>query len=101
MLFLFVGSSLCAPASFGRSLTVPPLPSASTCVNVSNTDRIHIQGTFTPLVHAHAGRTQVDEPDRGPVGPLPVMQALAAQIAYWEEKEYAILSYQRAKTTRN
>jgi len=37
MLFLFVGSSLCTPASFGRSLTVPPLPSASTCANVKIT----------------------------------------------------------------
>jgi len=34
MLFLFVGSQLCTPASFGRFLAVPPLPSANTCVNV-------------------------------------------------------------------
>jgi len=46
-------------ASSGRSLAVPPLPSASTCVNVQTIDRIHIQGTFTPYVHAHAGRTQI------------------------------------------
>ena len=48
MLFLFVGSQLCAPASFGRFLAVPPLPSANTCVNVHTIDRIHVQGTFTP-----------------------------------------------------
>jgi hypothetical protein len=36
MLFLSVGSWFCTPASFGRSLAVPPLPSANTFVNDIN-----------------------------------------------------------------
>ncbi len=58
MLFLFVGSQLCTPASFRPGLATAPLPSAGTSANASfNINRIFVQGTFTPLVQARAGRT--------------------------------------------
>src|SRR3990172_1160505 len=57
MLFLFVGSQLCAPASFGRFLAVPPLPSANTCVNVLTltgfTYRELSPHKFTPMPGVH------------------------------------------------
>ena len=61
MLFLFVGSQLCTPASFGRFLAVPPpdqvrgklLPSANTCVNVLTLTGFTYRGLsphkFTPV----------------------------------------------------
>ena len=48
MLFLFVGSSLCTPASFRRPLAVPPLPSASTCANVQSTFAGFMYRGFSP-----------------------------------------------------
>src|SRR3990172_3384548 len=53
MLFLFVGSQLCTPASFGRFLAVPPLPLANTCVNVLTLTGFMYRGLsphkFTPV----------------------------------------------------
>jgi hypothetical protein len=66
MLFLFVGSSFCTPASFGRSLAIPPLPSANTFVNVQQlltltgfTYRGLAPHKFTPMpgVHKRVKRT--------------------------------------------
>src|SRR3972149_2819010 len=57
MLFLFVGSQLCAPASFGRFLAVPPLPLANTCVNVLTLTGFTYRGLsphkFTPVPGVH------------------------------------------------
>jgi len=68
MLFLFVGSSLCAPASSGRFLAVPPLPSASTCANVKFTlagftYRGLAPHKFTPMpdVHKALHRTPIPQ----------------------------------------
>jgi len=58
MIFLFVTPYLCHPASFRRHLTVTPLPWASNLCYVSQRYMEHLQGTLTPLVHAHVGRTQ-------------------------------------------
>ena len=44
-LFLFVGSQLCAPASFPRSVVLPQLPSASICSTLTERRAVHIQGT--------------------------------------------------------
>jgi len=64
MLFLFVGSQLCAPASFGRFLAVPPLPLANTCVNVLTLTGFMYRGLsphkFTPV----PGVPQSNQPDR-------------------------------------
>ena len=58
MRFLFDGSHLCTRASFRPPLAKRPLPSASSCVCPTRTDQVLLQGTFTPSVHAHVGRTQ-------------------------------------------
>ncbi|AGF78773.1 hypothetical protein UWK_02232 [Desulfocapsa sulfexigens DSM 10523] len=57
MIFLFVTPYLCHPASFRPYLTVTPLPLASNLCYVSQRYMEHLQGTLTPLVHAHVGRT--------------------------------------------
>jgi len=57
MMFLFVAPYLCHPASFRPHLTDRPLPSASNLCYVSQRYMEHLQGTLTPLVHAHVGRT--------------------------------------------
>jgi len=56
------------PTSFNRSFTIPPLPSANTFANISNINRIHAWGTFTPLVHAYAGRYNLIKSDNKPCG---------------------------------
>ena len=55
-------------------------------------DRVHTQGTFTRLVHAHAGRTQLDAPDRltvllTPAGDLNIGQ-LDASLSFSEVKPW-------------
>jgi hypothetical protein len=49
------------PASSRPDLTVKPLPFASSYRLITTwfSTVIFLQGTLTPLVHAHAGRTQV------------------------------------------
>jgi hypothetical protein len=62
MRFLFVGSHLCARASFRPPLARRPLPSASSCICPEGQTRYSyrgLQGTFTPSVHVHVGRTLV------------------------------------------
>ena len=71
MLFLFVTSSFCTLASSGPFLTNRPLPLASVFATIQGRQKAdamgssgaHTQGTFTPLVHAHAGRTQLHRLD--------------------------------------
>ena len=62
MRFLSVGSHLCARASSRQPLARLPLPSASSLSALSGI-QVLLQGTFTPQVHAHAGRTPGNEPD--------------------------------------
>ena len=61
MRFLFVGSRLCARASSAQPLTGLHLPSASSyhrwAYSAPDPMLVYLQGTCTPLVHAHAGRT--------------------------------------------
>ncbi len=49
------------PASFRPNLTVKPLPFASSYRLITTwfSTVNFLQGTYTPLVHAHAGRTQM------------------------------------------
>jgi hypothetical protein len=64
MPFQFVVSPSCAPGSPGRSLAVSPadqvrgrrLPSPNTCASVKHIRGIHVQGTYTPHVHAFQRR---------------------------------------------
>ena len=51
------------PASFGPNLAVKPLPFASSYRLITTwfSTVIFLQRTFTSLVHAHAGRTQIDQ----------------------------------------
>jgi len=64
MLFLFVGSSFCTQASFGRSLAIPPLPLASTFANVFTLTGFKYRGLaphkFTPVPGVH----KINTPDR-------------------------------------
>jgi len=58
MLFLFVGSQFCTPASFPRSVALPQLPSASTlCIFVGRHAGSRT-GDFNPISSRHARRTQ-------------------------------------------
>jgi len=59
MRFLFVVSHVRTQASFRPLLTEMPLPLARTFDSVHFHEHLWVlvQGTFTPLVHAHAGRT--------------------------------------------
>ncbi len=50
-------------ASFPQSLAALQLPFASNYCTF-NIQRVHLQGTCTPLVHAHAGRTNRLNSDR-------------------------------------
>jgi hypothetical protein len=50
-------------ASFRPRLTTRPLPFASSCRLIKNLTVILLQGTFTPSVHAHAGRTKALQAD--------------------------------------
>jgi hypothetical protein len=54
------------PASFRPNLTVKPLPFASSYRLITTwfSTVNFLQGTYTPLVHAHAGRTQSHQFDR-------------------------------------
>ena len=56
--FLSVDSHLGARASFRQALAGLPLPSASSYTPPHRAGQVVLQGTFTPSVHAHAGRTQ-------------------------------------------
>jgi hypothetical protein len=49
------------PASFRPDLAVKPLPFASSYRLITTwfSTVTFLQGTYTPLVHAHAGRTQM------------------------------------------
>jgi len=53
-------------ASFRPNLAVQPLPFASSCrlLTTRFSTVIFLQRTFTSLVHAHAGRTQIRATDR-------------------------------------
>ncbi|MFT7660931.1 MAG: hypothetical protein ACI89S_002051, partial [Gammaproteobacteria bacterium] len=53
------------PASSRPDLTVKPLPFASSYRLITTwfSTVIFLQGTFTPLVHAHAGRNKHLQPD--------------------------------------
>src|ERR1035437_61418 len=57
MLFLFVVSSFCTQASFGRSLAIPPLPLASTFANDFTLTGFKYRGLsphkFTPVPGVH------------------------------------------------
>jgi hypothetical protein len=55
------------PASFRPPLAGWPLPFASSYRLITTwlSTLIFLQGTSTPLVHAHAGRTQIAQPDAG------------------------------------
>ena len=47
-------------ASFKPRLATRPLPFASSCRLIKDLTVILLQGTFTPSVHAHAGRTKAN-----------------------------------------
>ena len=70
---LSLGSQFCAQASFRPFLTETPLPSASSYHPLRYTHyhgSVLLQGTCTPLVHAHAGRTPALSAGAGNVGRL-------------------------------
>jgi hypothetical protein len=50
-------------ASSPQSLAALQLPFASNCCTLYKHTEVHLQGTYTPLVHAHAGRTHQFAPD--------------------------------------
>ncbi|MBD2054548.1 hypothetical protein H6F88_00610 [Oculatella sp. FACHB-28] len=68
MSFLFVGSQICRqlpsdPPSQERPCFKLGVVIARIC-NLTIWMLVLLQGTFTPLVHTHAGRTQVDGAER-------------------------------------
>ena len=73
MMFLFVGSLLCVRLPSDEVLRHSPLPFAGGCRNLLMLRVVLPQGTYTPLVHAHAGRTPaLHRPGFGPIkGPTP------------------------------
>jgi len=66
MAFLFVGSQSCAPASFRRSVALPPLPSASTWATLLATGFTYrglAPHQFAPMLGVHQ-RMQATEGSR-------------------------------------
>jgi len=57
MKFLSVSSQVYTPASFRPYLTVTPLFRLLIYATLHFITQEHLQGTLTPLIHAHAGRT--------------------------------------------
>jgi hypothetical protein len=65
-----------------------------------------LQGTYTPLTHAHAGRTQADEADTSPLRGLAQLIARALAIMKWsfattdekrEAEGYAVGGHRRSR----
>ena len=52
-----IGSLLRTPPSSPRSATLVQLPSPSNCPTLDQRREVHTEGTWPPLVCAHAGRT--------------------------------------------
>ena len=63
MMFLFVGSLLCYRLPPHKASRLCSCLSLVITVHLTYTE-VHLQGTYTLLVHAHAGRTQL-EPTKG------------------------------------
>jgi hypothetical protein len=78
-----------SPASSRPDLTIKPLPSASSYRLITTwfSRVIFQQGTFTPLVHAHARRKQVNVTESQMLGQKPPIICLQKIVALMAAKD--------------